>query len=159
MSTNFSYSGDPQSASRLDIVRLMIGDTDKTDPLLTDSEIEIALAASSVNTYAAAACADFIAAKFARHVTVKIGTTSVSGAEKAKAYRELAKSLRSNGAGDIPGGDGTGAPIVTMFAGGRSRQRRDAMHDDPDLIEENFSIGQHDFPRGRGDGDDDKWRR
>lgn len=157
--TNFSYSGDPDAGSRLDIVRLMIGDTDPDDPLLSDGEIGIALASSGVNTYAAAACADFIAAKFSRMATVKIGSTSINGAEKAKSYFALAKALRKGGPGDIPGGDGSGEPTLTMFAGGTSRSANAATREDPDRVQGSFAIGQDDFPGSSNVDADDEWRQ
>ena len=94
---SWSYSGDP-SDSNLDEVRFWLQDTDSTDQLLTDEEIEFVIAAyaESVgsNLFAAAVCAESVAAKFAREVNVSADNVSVSIQDLQQKYENLALSLR-----------------------------------------------------------------
>ena len=81
-------------------VRVMIGDTDETDLILTDAMIGLyvsggALAQSS-EYLAAAESAGAIAAKFARRAqSISEGGASVNWGDMAKRYRELALHLRA----------------------------------------------------------------
>jgi len=145
-SDSFSYTGSPVKSERVHVVRLMIGDTDPLDQLLTDDEILLTTTAQPSNTFAAAACADFIAAKFARRVSTKMGAISISADKKYQQYAALADRLRASGGGDLPGGDGSGTPTVTMFVGGVSIDQREALRDDDDRIQSSFSVGQDDHP-------------
>ena len=146
MAGDFSYSGAPGTDDPAGLVRLLIGDTRSDDPILTDSEIETVLGLQPIITYAAAACADIIAARFARDVDMAIGETKISLSQKMKAYQKLAERLRES-AGDLPGGDGTGVPTTTIFVGGLSKSKRDdLLHDDSNRISPNFSLGMDDNP-------------
>lgn len=98
---SFSYSGDP-AASNLDEVRYRLGDTDSTNPLLTDEEIQFQIntwvldtTKGYTNTWAAAECAETIAARFAREVSYSADGVSVGGNELQTKYTELAGTLRS----------------------------------------------------------------
>lgn len=111
----FSYSGDP-SASDLDEVRFHLQDTDSTDPLLTDEEIEFVIDAwvdnVGTNVWAAAICAETIAAKFAREVSVSGDGVSVGVEALQDKYEALALSLRDQhkskvGAAGVPTAGGT----------------------------------------------------
>ena len=98
---SFSYSGDP-SASNLDEVRYRLGDTDSTNPLLTDEEIQFQIdtwvtdvSKGYNNTWVAAECAETISAKFAREITYSADGVSVGGNELQTKYSSLAGTLRS----------------------------------------------------------------
>jgi hypothetical protein len=129
-----------------DKVRLLIGDTDTSAEMLVDNEINAVLALQPTVTFAAAACADAIAAKYARKVDLSIGATSVSLSQRAEAFRDLAARLRAGGAGSLPGGDGTGVPGVSMFVGGTSVAVNDTHADDADEVPPSFGIGMDDAP-------------
>ena len=144
--SNFSYTGSPVTSERAHVVRLMIGDTDKDAQLLTDDEILLATTAQEANTFAAAACADFIAAKFAREVSKTMGAISISAEKKFEHYTALADRLRNAGAGDLSGGDGSGVPTVTMFVGGISVDAATTIQNDSDRIQPSFSVGMDDHP-------------
>lgn len=90
-------------ASELDQVRLMVGDTDMSDPLLSDEEVGVFLTDRSItvdgtttaNVIAAAAdAAQAIAAKFARDYTFSEDGQSFNRAERVNHYRTLSESLR-----------------------------------------------------------------
>jgi len=146
VTADFSYSGAPGTDEPVGLVRLFVGDTNAAIPILTDGEIEAVLSLQPIVTYAAAACADLIAARFSRDVDMAIGKTRISLSQKADAYRTLADRLRS-AAGDLPGGDGTGIATASMFVGGTSVDaREDLLYEDSDRIKPQFTLGQDDNP-------------
>lgn len=100
----WSYSEDSLDTTtaigRLNSVRLLVGDTDSTDQLVQDEEVEFALDQSSNNIYYAASwCASVIAAKFSRKVTTQLdGQLRADYSDLAKQYQKLSGSLRQDGA-------------------------------------------------------------
>lgn len=143
---DFSYSGAPGLDDPAGLVRLLVGDTQEASFALTDGEIEAVLSLQPIVTYAAAACADILAARFAREVNMAIGETKIDLSDKAKAYRELADRLRLSG-GSLPGGDGTGIATASMFVGGLSVDAREQLlYHDSDRIKPSFVEGQDDNP-------------
>ena len=93
----WTYSGDP-SASDLDEVRFMLQDTDTTDQLMPDEEIQFVIdkwaGVVGSNIWAAAICAETLAAKFAREVSVSGDGVSVAVQDLQDKYDRLAASLR-----------------------------------------------------------------
>jgi len=91
----WSYSGDP-SASPLDAVRFLLGDTDQTDQLtLSNQEITWLLSEWDNNLYlAAAAGAEQLAGQFAREVTYTSDGVNFTGTELQQKYLQLAQQLR-----------------------------------------------------------------
>jgi hypothetical protein len=86
------YTGEPGTRT-IDAVRLLIGDTDSTDQLITDNEISYLLTRhGSINRTASEACRA-IAAKFARLMNRSIGGLSADFSQKYHQYMELADSL------------------------------------------------------------------
>lgn len=88
----WTYSGDP-SQSDLDMVRWLVGDTDKTDQLALDEEIDAALDRYGSPDRAAAHIARGIAAKFARLFDKAAGDVRKSLSQKAENYKNLADEL------------------------------------------------------------------
>lgn len=126
-------------------VRVLIGDTDEDDPQLDDEVLYYVLAAQPVLTYAAAACADILAAKYARQVNITIGETRVTKERIYYHYKSLAESLRSSGPGDIPGGDGAGIILADAYVGGSSVADKESLNDNTDNSPTPFRLGQDDF--------------
>lgn len=95
--------------SNLDRVRLLIGDTNGADPLLSDDEVEMHIAyrtwetdagAEVVNLPAAAAdAAAAIAAKFAREFNFAEDGQRFDRSQKASHYLALEQSLRNRAGG------------------------------------------------------------
>jgi hypothetical protein len=126
-------------------VRLLIGDTDSARQQLQDEEIDWVLTEQAVVTYAAAACAEMLASKYAFLVNTEVSELRVSAAARHKHYLELAERLRK-AAGSLPGGDGTGVALATMYAGGVNRSEKDTLDDDTNLVRPTFGLGQDDHP-------------
>jgi len=93
----YSYSGDPSDSVK-DEVRFYLQDTDMSDPLLTDEEIDFYVTkldpvyGSSVAT--ASYLADLIANRFAREIDLSADGISVSASQLQTKYRDIAKNLR-----------------------------------------------------------------
>lgn len=94
---SWSYSGDPSDGG-VDEVRFLVQDTDYSDPLISDEEIEYLINkwdpvyGSPLMT--AAMVAEVIAAKFAREVAYSADGVSVGVQELQQKYDTLASSLR-----------------------------------------------------------------
>ena len=133
----WTYSGDP-AASDLDAVRFYVQDTRADFPLLTDEEIDYVLAAwqpiyDSI-LYTSAVCAEVIASKFAREVSVSADGVSVGANELQQKYKTLAEDLRDQWKN--LGSAGAGAEIPSdAFAGW-----------DDSISQTVFALGIHDNP-------------
>ena len=155
-SADFNYSHAPDVSDPVSMVRFLVGDVDSNNPILTDSEILAITNIQPVITYAAAAAADIIAARYAVQIDTTIGRTKVSLSQRFEHFKSLADRLRES-AGDLPGGDGTGQPTVGMFVGGISISEEKALADDADRIQPSFSIGMNDNPGTYPDENDDRY--
>lgn len=131
----WTYDNDPTGVPR-DEVRLLVGDTDATDQLITDEEIAYSLAKNPNPYRAAADMARVIAAKFARLVTASVGSVSESASDLWTHYKDLAKELdRKAGTYALPSFGGlTIAEHVTDNA-------------DTGLVQANAKKDQYDNPR------------
>lgn len=89
----WSYSGNPASSNK-DEVRFLIGDTDTTDQLLSDEEINYTLVESGSNYQAAHDSAYAIASTFARMASSKsVGDLSLSFSDRAASYYQVADRM------------------------------------------------------------------
>jgi hypothetical protein len=89
------YSGNPAYSAK-DQVRFLIGDTDSTDQLLQDGEIEWVLSQyndSPMN--AAIRCCESIIGKFSRLANESVGQVKVNFKEKAEGYVRMLTILKS----------------------------------------------------------------
>jgi hypothetical protein len=130
----WSFSEASLSTSEKDQVRLLIGDTDTNDQLLSDEAISFYLSSrgDNVNLAAADAC-DSIAAKFSRQVDTRNGALSVSASQRAEAYRQLGADLRAQD-----------AELCGAFFGGQSIDGKIELETDTDAIQPRFARGQND---------------
>ena len=126
----WSYSFDP-SASPLDEVRFLVGDTNADTPQLQDEEInyQIKLVYGAVppisgNLLPAAYCADVLAAKYTRAVDKSVGTLRLSYGQRVKQYQDLARQLRTRAT----------LGMVKPFVGGMSLSDKRALTQDPDRV-------------------------
>ena len=136
-----SYSGDP-SASMLDEVRFLIGDTSNSShERLSDDEISYVIAKLG-STYSdalmyAAYCADRIADLYAGEVSISADGVSISTDQLQDKYRTMAERLRE----EYARLHGVGAG---PFAGGTLWDEFDTFYDVKPL---NFGIGMSDNDR------------
>jgi hypothetical protein len=94
----FSYSGDPSTSVR-NYVRFLLSDTDSTDPLFSDEELNYVIAEWDNDAYdAARECAEILIARFSRladSTSKSVGDISVSESfsQKIQHYMDLANSI------------------------------------------------------------------
>ena len=127
-----------------DKVRLLIGDTDSDDWLLSDDEVDFFITEHSDLNIAAAAAAEAIAASFARGYDFATDGQSFNRSQRVQHYLDLAAKLdpanARNGAGTIQTAattkvDGYSDDIDFQEGAGQSRRtgRVRAGYYDPDL--------------------------
>lgn len=129
------------AAGRLNVVRLLIGDTDTNDQLIKNEEVTFALAQANDNVYFAASwSARTISAQFARRVTTKMdGALSANYSDLAKQYKALSDDLREQG-------QKYSMTSASLKAGGISNAAVDAAQALTDRPSASFSKGQFDNP-------------
>lgn len=94
----FTYSGDPSTSTR-NYVRFLIHDTDSTDALFSDEELNYVITEWGNDAYKAAReCAEILIARFSRLAdssSKSVGDISVSESFSSKIahYKELANNL------------------------------------------------------------------
>lgn len=110
------YSGDP-STSNADQVRFYAGDTDTTEELLTDSEIEFALVQEGAAIPAAALCLEVLSRKYARQASYSEAGVSEQLAQRSEAFADRARELRAETASTtlqiVTGQDASKTPFFT----------------------------------------------
>ncbi|KKK55652.1 hypothetical protein LCGC14_3072400 [marine sediment metagenome] len=126
---SFTYDGDP-AASDLEAVRFEIGDTDSTDQLMQDAEIEYTIDEEETIFGAAARCCETLSRKFAREADRQLGTLSVALSDKSTAFKELAEIIRAKEVGS-----------GKVYTGGISKAEKDVDIADTDLVQPTFVKG------------------
>ena len=93
MGANWSYGGDP-TVNTKDAVRMLIGDTDPTDPLLFDGEIHYFLNQyNNAPLNSAIRCAEVLLAKFSRMVNESVGGVRIDFTDRLKNMQALKQTL------------------------------------------------------------------
>lgn len=94
-----TYSGDPTDSDR-DELRFLIQDTDMTNVLLTDEELDYLINKWTPlyhsNTFTASVAAGVLARKFAGAVSISADGVSVSMAELSGKFGQMAMQLRAD---------------------------------------------------------------
>jgi hypothetical protein len=88
-------------AANLDLVRLLIGDTDTNHQLLTDEELDFFISQQTNYYYAASLAADTCAARFAPSTQEKLGDWEGAYQQRYEHFVALAKELRHKAARNI----------------------------------------------------------
>ena len=130
------------TSGRLYSVRYLIGDTDTTDQLLQDEEINFALSLTGDNIYFAGAwTCKAIAAKFSRFVDVKIDGAGLSNySDRINHYL-----LLSNQLSDL--GRRTSGKSLGVFAGGIDVDVMTTAEQDTSRVQPAFRVKQFDNTR------------
>jgi hypothetical protein len=132
----WSYSGDPASSTR-DTIRFMIGDTDTSDQLLNNAEIDYYITLHGTNSRIASESARAVAAKFARNMSRAVGGLQADFAAKYRQYMELADNLLKKEESEP----------TSPFLSGWNRVDKDDRFDNPDREPINGRKGVMDNPR------------
>lgn len=112
-----------------DTLRLLLGDTDTSDELYTDAQLQSFLDLYGSVNAAAAAAADGLAARFARQVDKQVGDLRLAAGQKFTHYQALAKRLRS-----------TASRLVAPYAGGISVADKQTREQNADRVEPTFTL-------------------
>lgn len=143
MSWSYDYHtlGTSTDSERLNYVRLLIGDTDSTDPQVQNEEVSLALSQNGDNVYTAGAwLAGIIASKYSRRVTTELdGALMAEYSDLAKQYRQLSQQLRD----DAKKYDGKSLGVI---GGGISVTTIDTVRNDTDRPESAFRMDRFRFP-------------
>jgi hypothetical protein len=123
----------------IDLVRLLVGDTDDSNQLFTDDQIATLTCQYSSPSLAAAAVADGLAAKYSRSVTFSVSGLTIQNSQKSANYRLLAQRLRANAI--LTDDGGLGASVL-----GTSKSEMAAVDEDPDRTPSRFKVGMSDYP-------------
>jgi hypothetical protein len=117
-------------------VRFYVGDTDSTDPLLEDAEVDFLLDAEGSVKAAAIAAAETIAAEFSRLADKSVGDLSISQSQKAAQYFALAEWLRR-----------AMAKGALLYFGGISKTTKETREADTDRVDPAFTVAILDDPQ------------
>ena len=134
----WSYNSDP-SASNLDVVRFLSGQTSTSDDvLLQDEEINWLISSKPNNFHAAAGACDMLAARYSATQPrgESYGKTRLDWSDRVVDLRKTAKSLRAQ----------AGLEGVSPFVGGRSISDKRSVQNDTDRVKPAFTIGMTDHP-------------
>ncbi len=130
----WTYTSTDLTADR-DKVRTYVGDTDSTDPLLSDEQIALAITEEGTARAASALACDWIAATFARQADKRAGDLSISYSQKSERYVEMARTLRRES-----------AKLVLPYCGGISESAKTTREEDTDRVKPAFSVAMMDDP-------------
>jgi hypothetical protein len=121
----------PDALSELDQVRLLLGDTNPSAPLLQDEEIGLFLSTGlqpqASPLLSAAMAAALLASRYRRLVDIREGAASASLSQLAKQFTDLASELRSQASL----GGGSSGLLPAMSCGGGQRAFTRTMGDEP----------------------------
>ena len=124
---------DTSTASgRLNIVRLLVGDTDTVDQQVQNEEITFGLSENGNNIYLSASwIARAISSKYSRQVTTSLdGALSADYSDLAKQYQTLADQLEYQGK--------TNGASVGILAGGITKTQVEGVRANTNRIEGSF---------------------
>lgn len=88
-----SHSYQDTMPREIDKVRFYLGDTESSNWLLTDEEIDFALTEGGSVRAAASICADRLAAQYARLADLTEGQLSIKYSQKFQQYRAIAQDV------------------------------------------------------------------
>lgn len=131
----WSYNLPIIGTSGKDQVRLLIGDTDSTNPLLQDEEIAYFLSKRPNSYGAAAECCRTLSTRFASSATTTAGDTKIAYSDIAKAFAARAQAFESQAANS-----GAGLP----YAGGISQADKQSQIENTDRVPPQFALGDDD---------------
>lgn len=117
----------------LNAVRLLVGDTNRQDPQLSDEEIQAFIDATDSNVGAAAMAARALAAKYSRSVDKWVGDLKILASQRHRHYLALQEQLNLQGFSH-------GVPS----AGGIRTSEKEQQAADSSLVSPAFRIGMHD---------------
>ena len=128
----WSYSTISLATNKKNQVRLLIGDTNSSFPILQDEEITFFLTENDDSVLAAAIdCCEAAAAEFSKEADTKNGALSVKASQRSEQYLVMAEKLRLRL-----------SSYSDIFVGGATWSDVNDLDDDPSLIQPSFKQRQ-----------------
>lgn len=131
----WTYNYSTLATTPKDQIRLIIEDTNSTNQLLQDEEINFYLTMRASIYGAAALCCLSLSAQNAGNVSIQAGDTKIAYTDISKAWAAKAQAFAAMAAAG-----GAGLP----YSGGISVADKQNNEQDPDRVEPQFSIGMFD---------------
>lgn len=131
----------------IDKVRFFVGDTDSSDQLLTDEEIDFALTEGGSVRAAASICADRLAAQYARLADLTEGQLSLKYSQRFQQFRTISASV------------GSASKVTTIAmpsAGGIFVADKEATEEDDTLVKPSFTVDMLDNPETDADDEEEE---
>ncbi len=119
----WTYNTSVLNTDPMTQVRFLVGDTDTTDQLVQDEEINFILTQEAGTYRSAAQVCIGIAAKFGRQAQRTVGSLSISANQKHEQYKALAQDLRRRA-----------NLSTTFYAGGLTQSGKDSVNSDDDRV-------------------------
>jgi len=131
MTWTYTSTSSTFLASSLGVVRRRVGDTDTSDQLMTDEEINSEISSAGTTLLASRNIAKSLAAKFARRMDSKMGKLDLKNSQMFEHYTALAEEL------DLEIATGGATP----WAGAPSKADKETQQLDTDRVEPAFARG------------------
>ena len=132
-----SLLSETTSVGRRYLIRLALGDTDTTDQVLQDEEIDAYLSmASDTLRLATIYALRALIAKYSRQADLWIGHTRVQASQRARQYRELLAIVEATGPNTL---------VANILFGGQSFAEKEDLDSDLDAVKPSFRVGQDDI--------------
>lgn len=128
----FTYDAGGSFATTLSKIRLEIGDTNSSDPFLTDEEIAYVTGAETDFWSQCAKCCDLIAAKLARDVNHRWGSSYEASSKISENYSDMARKFARRASASYP------------WSKSISASEKTSNEEDTDVVEPLFKRGLHD---------------
>ncbi len=125
----------------LNKIRLYLGDTDSTDPLLEDEEIALIQADYTSFFRRLAGCCRLICSKLARRVNYRLSRLSEQSAVLYDRYEAMAARFDSMSSASYP------------WAGSILESYKETTEDDTSLVDPAFKRGMHNYYKSENDDD------
>lgn len=133
------------ASGRLNATRLLLGDTNASDPQVQDAEVNFSLGQNGDNIYFSAAwLARVVASKYAREVDTELdGQLSADFSQLAKSYSKLADTLEYQGK--------TSGATLGVHAGGITKTSIETARLQTNRVKPSFRVDQfHNPPNANG---------
>lgn len=136
---------DSTDSGRLNVVRLLVGDTDTLDQQVQNEEIEFSLTVSSNNVYGAGAwVARYLSAKYSRFVDTDLdGQLAESYSQLREHYSLLANTLEAE--------KDNSSVSLGVSAGGISKSEMERVEGIPDRVAPYFRRDSYKYPESYKD--------
>lgn len=148
-----TFTYDAPGESDKDTVRFLIQDTNSSEALMTDEEIDYLVDTWKDRygslEYVASVAANTLAARYAREASYSADGVSINLAQQAQQFRDLAASLREQAKNALVGGlpdVGGVSPYEGLTPGVKQFSFGTGMHDDPEAGPQDYGSMDQPYP-------------